>query len=240
MFQKLIAICLSTFVLTACVHADEASVKKAVEARLSDAKIRSVHKAPLGDLYEVVTENDLFYTDAKVSFFFVGNLIDAKTMHNLTADRVSDMRRVHFDKLPFDWAIKTVKGNGKRQLALFSDPDCPYCKGLEKELAKVDNVTVYTFLYPIVSLHPDANNKAKAVWCSKDRAKTWDDLMLKGTVPSGKTDCDNPIEKIAKLGRSLNFTGTPTLVFADGHVVPGMIPADKLEQMLDAANKGGK
>lgn len=240
MLQKLIAILLSTFLLAACVHADEASVKKAVEARLGDTKIKSVRKAPLGGLYEVVTENDLFYTDANVSFFFVGNLIDAKTLHNVTADRISDMRRVHFDKLPFEWAIKTVKGNGKRQLALFSDPDCPYCKGLEKELAKVTNVTVYTFLFPIASLHPDANNKAKAVWCSKDRSKTWNDLMLNGTPPSGKADCDTPIEKIAQLGRTLHFTGTPTIVFADGHVVPGMIPADKLEKMLDAADKAGK
>lgn len=240
MLKKPIALALASLLLTGWAHADEASIKKAVEARLKDAPIKSVRKAPLGGLYEVITDNDLFYTDANVSFFFVGNLIDAKTMRNLTSERVSDMRRVHFDKLPFEMAIKTVKGSGKRQLALFSDPDCPYCKALEKELAKIDNVTVYTFLYPIASLHPDAGNKAKAVWCSKDRTKAWDDLMLKGTAPSAKADCDNPVEKIAKLGRSLNFTGTPTLVFADGHVVPGMIPADKLELMLDAANKGGK
>jgi thiol:disulfide interchange protein DsbC len=164
-----------------------------------------------------------------MNYIFSGNIIDAKTMQNITEKRLLDLTGIKWEDLPLDGAFKTVRGNGKRLLAIFSDPNCPYCKRFEKDLAKVDDVTIYTFLYPILS--PDSHEKSKAVWCSADKSKAWSDLMLNGTVPSA-AGCDTPIEKNLALGRKYRVTGTPTLVFANGERVPGVIAADLIEKLL--------
>lgn len=213
--------------------AGEVAVKKSLQARFPDSNVQSVQKTPYAGLYEVMVDNQLFYTDEKVGYFFVGNVIDAKTQRNLTEARMQDLMRVKFDSLPLGSAIKQVKGNGSRKLAVFSDPDCPYCKKLDAELAKITDVTIYTFLYPIASLHPQAAEKARAVWCAPDRGKAWDELIQKGIVPQTGAKCDTPLEKIAEFGARLKITGTPTLIFADGTRIPGMIPAPRLEKLLN-------
>ena len=174
----------------------------------------------------------LFYTDENVTYFFLGNIVDAKSMSNITAQRLQKLTAIKFESLPLDYAIKTVKGNGKRKVAVFSDPDCPYCKRLEKDLVNVTDVTIYTFLYPIASLHPDAERKSKAIWCSSNRQKAWDDFMLRGVAPADKK-CDTPLDEIQAVGQKYKMNGTPTLVFADGRVVPGAIPVSDMETYLN-------
>jgi thiol:disulfide interchange protein DsbC len=209
----------------------EAAVKAALKAKFAEIVVDSVRKTPYDGLYEFVSENQVFYTDRNVNYIVLGRLIDTKSRRDLTEERMRDLMRVKFDSLPLDDAIKIVKGNGKRRLAVFSDPDCPYCKRLEGELDKINDVTLYFFLYPIDGLHPGATQKAKAVWCAPDRAKAWNDLMHKGIVPQSAA-CNTPVEKIRALGAKLKITGTPTLIFSDGQRVPGAIPADQMEKLL--------
>jgi len=154
---------------------DEVALKAAIHKKFPEIKLDSLKKTQYGGLYEAVMEgSQVFYTDKNVEFILVGNLIDAKTQRNVTEERIRDLMRVKFDTLPLDLAIKQVKGNGKRKMAVFSDPDCPYCRKLEAELEKVTDVTIYTFLFPIASLHPQAGDKARAVWCAPDRVKAWE------------------------------------------------------------------
>jgi len=207
----------------------EAIIKRTLEDRLGGIKIEAVAKTPYLGLYEVRLDGELLYTDEKMNYLFSGNIIDAKTMQNITEKRLRDLTAIKWENLPLDAAVKTVRGNGKRILAVFSDPNCPYCKRFEKDLAKVDNITIYTFLYPILS--QDSHDKTRAVWCSADKSKAWNDLMLNNTVPVAAR-CDTPIEKNVELGRKYRVTGTPTLVFANGTRVPGAIPAEQIEKLL--------
>ena len=207
----------------------EAIIKRTLEGRLGGVKVDAVAKTPYLGLYEVRLDNEILYTDEKMNYIFSGNIIDGKSMQNLTEKRVRELTAIKWENLPLDAAVKTVRGNGKRMLAVFSDPNCPYCKRFEKDLANVDDITIYTFLYPILS--EDSNVKAKAVWCSADRSKAWSALMLNGTVPAAAR-CDTPIENNLALARKYHITGTPTLVFANGERVPGAIPQAQLEKML--------
>ncbi|MFA7238901.1 MAG: DsbC family protein [Sulfuricellaceae bacterium] len=212
----------------------DAAAKKTIHAKFPESSLLDINKLPYGNLYEVVADGEaIFYTDDKASFIFHGSLFDGKTQRNLTELKMRELTKAQFDKLPFDSAIKVVKGNGKRVLAVFSDVDCPFCKRLEDELAKVSDVTVYTFLYPIDSLHPKAAQKSKTIWCAPDRAKAWNDLLMKGIEPKNAGACDNPVAKNVELGAKLGVSGTPTLFFADGRRVPGAIPAEKLEKYLN-------
>jgi thiol:disulfide interchange protein DsbC len=140
-----------------------------------------------------------------------------------------------FSKLPLDKAMVKVKGDGSRKIAIFSDPDCPFCKRLEPELEKLDNVTIYTFLYPLTALHPDAMRKATMVWCSPDRQRAWDDLMLRGKLPEGSLSCATPILEINELARSLGINGTPGIVFESGKLIPGAISSDQIEAQFKSA-----
>jgi len=207
----------------------EAIIKRTLEGRLGGVKVDAVAKTPYLGLYEVRLDNEILYTDEKMNYIFSGNIIDGKSMQNLTEKRLRDLSAIKWENLPLDAAVKTVRGNGKRMLAVFSDPNCPYCKRFEKDLANVDDITIYTFLYPILS--EDSNVKAKAVWCSADRSKAWSALMLNGTVPAAAR-CDTPIEKNLEFARKYRITGTPTLVFANGERVPGAIPQAQLEKLL--------
>ena len=143
---------------------------------------------------------------------------------------------VDFAQLPLNDAIKTVRGNGSRKLAIFSDPDCLYCKRLEVELLKLDDVTLYTFLYPLEKLHPDAPKIAKAIWCSADAQQAWREYMIEGKSPVDKTACTDPIDRNIQLGQKFGINGTPTLIFADGRVLPGAAPIEQIEKWL---GKGG-
>jgi thiol:disulfide interchange protein DsbC len=201
--------------------------------------LESITKLPELGLYEVVSNgNRIFYTDAKGDFGLVGNLIDLKTRVNLTQQRQEELNVVDFGSLPLDKAIVKVKGDGSRKLAIFTDPDCPFCKRLEHELAKVSNVTVYVFLLPLPQLHPDAPRKARAVWCSADRAKAWDALMLEGKEPAAPgPECKDPIADVAKVASDIGIQGTPGLAFVSGKLVPGAIGAEQIEQYLNAPGK---
>ncbi len=227
------ALLLSALTGSAC--ADEESVKKQLAERFPDLTVSSVKKAPVAGWYEVFAGQQMFYTDEKAEFVFVGNIIDAKTKRNLTQERIQDLLRVRFDALPFEDAIKIVKGNGVRRLATFEDPDCPYCKRLGADLAQLDDYTLYVFLLPIDQLHPKAVEKSARIWCAPDRAKAWLDYMLNNKLPANKPDCATPIARIAQLANELRIQGTPAIVFEDGRLVPGAVPKERLEELLTQA-----
>ncbi|MBL8429403.1 MAG: DsbC family protein [Dechloromonas sp.] len=232
MLKKLLPVAFTmAFCLSAPATADEADIRKLMEAKLG-AKVESVTKSGYLGLYEVYADGNIFYTDEKMSAIMVnGQLIDAKTMRNVTEERMRKLTAIRFGDLPLDRAIKQVRGDGKRVLATFEDPNCGYCKRLAKDLLKLDNVTVYTFLLPILS--EDSVRKSKQIWCSSDRAKAWNDWMVEGKAPSGRDDCDTAaVTKNQEFGRKLNITGTPTMFFADGERIPGAIPLTRIEQKL--------
>jgi len=209
--------------------AGEAEIRANLEKNYPQVgKVKQVNRSPLPGLYEVVTETQLFYTDERVTHLVVGSLYELKSMRNLTEERAKALFAVDFKSLPFELAIKKVKGNGSRKLAYFTDPNCGYCKKLERELQQVDNVTLYLFLYPIFE---GSAEKVQGVLCSKDKVKAWDDLMLNGRIPPAG-NCVTPTVKVLELGRKLHLQGTPALIFPDGQVVPGFLPAAQLEQAL--------
>lgn len=231
MYKKLLTLALAaSFALP--VLAQEASVKKAVESKLG-VSVTSVSKSGYLGLYEVYFDGQIIYTDEKVSAIVAGNLIDTKTMTSVTEERMKKLNAIKFSDLPLNQAIKQVKGNGKRVLATFEDPNCGYCKRLAKDLSKLDNVTIYTFLYPILS--EDSIKKSRQIWCAADKVKVWNDWMVDGKAPSGKDDCDTTaIINNQEFGQKLRITGTPTIFFADGDRVPGALPIAKIEQKLNS------
>jgi thiol:disulfide interchange protein DsbC len=217
------------------MSADAAAVKKLLEQKFPGAGVTNVAKSAYFGLYEVQLDGQLIYTDAKATYVVVGSIYDATTKQNLTEARQRELNRVAWDSLPLDLAMKKVKGKGTRKLAIFSDADCPFCARLEKELKSVDDITIYTFLYPIDQLHPDSARKSKMIWCSPDRIKAWDDFFASGKLPDNKGECDNPLQATHALGEKLRVSATPTLVFADGSIIPGALPRDRLEAELAKA-----
>ncbi|HWS13641.1 MAG TPA: DsbC family protein [Rhodocyclaceae bacterium] len=216
--------------------ADEASIKKAVEAIFPGAKVDSVKKTTYLGLYEVRAGGELIYTDEKVTYIITGDIIEAKTKKNLTQERINKLSQINFADLPLDLAVKQVRGSGKRVIATFEDPNCGYCKKLAKDMQSMNDVTIYTFLYPILS--PDSTEKSKAIWCSADRVKAWNDWMVNGVSPTGKTDCNAPIEKVVEIGQRLNIRGTPTIFLSNGSRLPGAVPLARLEQEMASAAAG--
>ncbi len=215
--------------------ADEASVRKLAESKLKGVKIDSVVKTPYGELYEIFADNRIFYTDEQMTFMFVGGeLIDTKTNAHVTELRYRKLTALNVKDLPpLSMAIKKVNGNGKRTLFVFTDPMCPFCKGLEKELVNVPDVSIYYFLYPIENKFPGSTTLANSVWCSSDRLKTWSDWMLKGVTPTASaTSCKTPVAELDKIGGRLGITVTPTLVFADGARIEGAIRAPDIDRYL--------
>ena len=215
--------------------AQEAAIRKNLAERLpAFAKIDEISKTPMNGLYEVrVNESDIFYTDAEGNFLIQGSLIDTRAKRNLTEERVEKLNAIDFGALPLKDAFTIVRGNGKRKMAVFEDPNCGYCKRFERDLQKVSDVTIYMFLYPI--LGADSTEKSKNLWCAKDRAKTWQDVMVRdAAVP--KASCDTTaIDRIVDFGRKHKITGTPTVFFADGSRVPGAISAQQVEKLLAEA-----
>ncbi|MCB1900515.1 MAG: DsbC family protein [Rhodocyclaceae bacterium] len=212
-------------------HADEASVKKGVEAFLNAPAVASVTKTPYGGLYEVVLKSgDLIYTDEKVGFLVDGSIIDSKTRRNVTQARQNELLKIDFASLPLDQAIKQVKGNGKRVIATFEDPNCGFCKRLAKELESVDDITIYTFLYPV--LGPDSLDKSKNIWCAKDKGGAWNDWMLSAKTPASASCDTSAIQKNTAFGQKHRVNGTPTIFLADGNRIGGFVPAKELERMM--------
>jgi thiol:disulfide interchange protein DsbC len=204
-------------------------IKLDIQKKLGgSAKVRSVTPAPVSGLYEVLVGNEIFYTDSSGKYLIQGEIIELATGKNITEQRQADLNRIKWSDLNQANAFKTVRGNGNRQLAIFSDPNCGYCKRLEKSLQQLDNVTIYTYLIPILS--PDSTLKAKQIWCSSDPYKAYIDWMVNGIAPSGKTDCSNPLDKNLAFAKSYGITGTPTLFFTDGSRFPGALQLSDIEK----------
>jgi len=235
LYPALAAASLAT-VLAGWAHADEGSVRKAVESFVGSPVVESVVKLPYAGLYEVVLKSgELVYTDEKASFLIDGRIIDTKTRRDITQARMAQLSAIDFGALPLDHAIKQVKGNGKRVLVSFEDPNCAYCKRLGKELAQLKDVTIYTFLYPILS--PDSNEKSRNIWCAKDRAKSWNDWILEAKAPASASCDSSVVDRNVALGQKLKITGTPTMFLADGRRLGGYVPAAELEQALGEVSK---
>ena len=215
---------------------EAAGLKKVLELKFPGAEIGSVAKTPYFGLYEVTVDDRIVYTDAKAKYVLVGVVYDTDSKTNLTEERQRQRNLVNVATLPLELAIKKVKGNGARKLVIFSDPDCPFCARLEKTLKSSDNMTIYTFLFPIDQLHPDAARKARMIWCAPDRQKAWDAHFDSGTLPDNAGECENPVARTQAFGGSLKINATPTLIFADGSIVPGALPADRLEAELAKAD----
>ena len=222
--------------LTLPALADEAQIRQAVEAKLGGVKVDGVQATPIAGVFEVRFQSregpQIIYSDAQGAYFFTGQLIDARSDRNLTEERLRKLTAIEFNSLPLDLAVKIQRGNGKRALAMFTDPYCPYCRQLEQALLQIDDITVYVFMYPVI--RPAAIDHSRAVWCSKDRAKAWLELAVgdKPKVPAAAATCANPVDKVLELGRSLRVSGTPTLFFADGERASGM-PLAQLRAKLD-------
>jgi thiol:disulfide interchange protein DsbC len=212
--------------------ADEASVKRGVEARFEGVKVGSVARTPFAGIYEIVVGETIFYTDEKVSFFFKGDLIDARNQKNLTEERQQKLSAIRFEDLPLDLAIKQVRGNGKRVVAIFSDPFCPYCKNLDRALMREDDITIYTFLYPI--LRPESPDKARTIWCAPDRAKAYYDFMLNGREPAAAPPCNAPVDKWLALGHKIGVRATPTSFTTNGERILGARPEELVKQIGEA------
>ncbi len=229
MLNKLITTALIALLLAAgAVRADEAKVRQAVETWLG-GKVEGVRKTNILGLYEVRIGGELFYTDEKVGYIFTGSIIEARTRTNLTQERLNKLSAINFADLPLDLAIKTVRGDGRRVIATFEDPNCTYCRKLAKELQGVNNITVYTFLLPILS--KDSAEKSRAIWCAPDRSKAWNDLMVNGAQPAAGS-CEAPIEKVVALAQKYGIRGTPTIFLANGERIPGALSMAQLEQKL--------
>lgn len=226
------------FAVASAVYAGADDVEKRLKEQYPATKITSVRESPVKGVYEVVMGRNVAYTDESGRYMLFGHLYDMQEQKDLTAQRLDEINRIDVSALPLGDAIKTVKGDGSRTLYVFSDPDCPFCQRLEREtMPKLDNVTIYTFLYPLEGLHPDAKRKAETIWCAKDRAKAWGDFMTSGKLPGGSNKCDNPVDRNIRLGSSLGINGTPTIIMSDGAMVPGFVPASELERRLSGGGR---
>ncbi len=228
------ALLITIGLLPAIVCADEAQIRRVVEAKLSGVKVEGVQPGPLG-LYEVrfraADGVRVVYTDADATHIFLGKIYETKNDRDLTEERLRKLNVIRFDALPLQQAVKIQRGNGKRVLVMFSDPYCPYCKQFEQTLQQVDNITVYVFMYPVIK--PDLADHSRAVWCSPDRGKAWLDLALRGKPSLASASCDTPIEKNLELGHRLGVNSTPTLVLASGERISGGVSAADLRDLLD-------
>lgn len=230
---------LATSAVLLCTHvfAQEAQIRKNIAERLPQIRVvDEVTKTAIPGVYELrINGSEIFYTDAQANYLIEGNIIDVRAKRNLTEERITKLTSVKFQDLPLKDAFTVVRGNGKRKLAVFEDPNCGYCKRFERDLQKIDNVTVYMFLYPI--LGPDSVEKSKAIWCAKDPAKAWQDYMVRDQ-PVTAASCDtNALTRNTEFGRKYKITGTPTLFFVDDTRVPGAVDAAQIEKAL-AGNKG--
>jgi thiol:disulfide interchange protein DsbC len=215
--------------------ADEAQIRRVIEEKLGGVKVEGVQPGPLG-LYEVRFRSSggtrIVYTDANATHIFLGKIYETQTDRDITEERLRKLNAIKFDALPLEQAVKIQRGNGKRVMAMFSDPYCPACRQFEQTLQQVDDITIYVFMFPVI--RPELAEQSKQVWCSPDRAKAWLDVALRGKPPTAKPDCANPVAKNLELGRSLGVNSTPTLVLANGERVTGGLSRADLVDVLDA------
>ncbi|HZE60168.1 MAG TPA: DsbC family protein [Burkholderiales bacterium] len=231
MRKFLLAAVLVTFAAGAL--ADEAQIRKAVSEKLG-VKVEGVQPGPLG-LYEVRYKSSngmrIVYTDANATHIFVGKIYEAASERDVTEERMRKLNAIKFESLPLDQAVKIQRGNGKRVVAMFSDPHCPYCNTFEQTLQQMDDITIYVFMFPVI--HPELADQSKSVWCSPDRAKAWLDVALRGKPPTAPSTCANPVEKNLQLGRSIGVNSTPTLILASGERVSGALSKGDFTDLLD-------
>ena len=216
--------------------AQDAAIRKNLVERLPNLPaIDEISKTPMNGLFEVrVNGTEIFYTDAEGNFLIQGSLFDTKARNNITEERTNKLSAIDFAALPFKDAFTIVRGNGKRKIAVFEDPNCGYCKRYEREMQKVDNATFYMFLYPI--LGADSTTKSNSLWCAKDKAKAWQDWMVRDVAITAGPTCDTAaLTRNVEFGKKHKITGTPTMFFVDGTRVPGAIDAAQVEKMLTAA-----
>ena len=215
--------------------AQEAVIRKNFAERLPEfPKIDEVTKTPIPGVYELRLGTDVVYTDEQGNHLIQGSLIDTRTRINLTDVRVNKLSAIDFASLPLKDALVWKQGTGARRIAVFADPNCGYCKKFEAELQNVKDVTVYTFLMPI--LGGDSPEKSKNIWCAKDSTRAWRDWMLDGTAPArSMAACDTPMQRNVALGRKHKVNGTPALVFEDGTRIPGALSAEQIEKQLIAS-----
>ena len=232
-FISALLVCTGLIFSTQIQAQAEQQIKVDIQKKLgASVKVKSVSPAPVSGLYEVLVGNEIFYTDAAGKYLFQGEIIELATGKNITEQRQNDLNRIKWSDLNQSNAFKTVRGNGNRQLAVFSDPNCGYCKRLEKSLLQLDNVTIYTYLIPILS--PDSALKAKQMWCSSDPSKSYIEWMVNGVSPTGKSDCTTPLDKNLAFAKTYGITGTPTLFFTDGSRFPGAVQITDIEKKFSS------
>lgn len=238
------ALVLTTLGLAAAcgaAHANEAAIRKALEPKMGGVRIEAVAPSPIPGLFEVqyrtADGTQVVYVDATGTYVIQGSIVDFRAGRDLTEERLRKLNAVKFEQLPFDLAVKVQRGNGKRQLAMFSDPYCPYCQQFEKTLQQIDDVTVYVFMYPVI--RPQNADHSKAVWCSPDRAKAWLDLALEHKRPAAPASCDNPVDKVLQLGRTLRINSTPTVILPNGERVSGGLKVAEMRELLDKSQSPG-
>jgi thiol:disulfide interchange protein DsbC len=234
--RKIVA--LAILLLATSASGNEAQIRKILEPKLGGAKIEGVQPAPIAGLWEVWFRTErgmrLIYTDANANYLIDGNIHDVRrAMQDVTEERLRKLNAIKFESLPLDLAVKVQRGNGKRVLAMFSDPYCPACRQFERVLAQVDDITIHIFMYPVI--RPENADHSRAVWCSADRAKAWLELAAQARpkVPAAGTSCANPVDKVVELGHKLGVNSTPTLILANGERVSGGLQPDDLKDLLD-------
>lgn len=223
--------------LTVAQAQDTAAIRKALSERVPQMQqIDAITATPMPGLFEVQVGTDLFYTDAKGDFLMQGELLDTRGRRNLTSERIAKLTAIDFASLPAKDSFTIVRGTGKRQVAVFEDPNCGYCRRFEGELKTINDVTVHVYLYPI--LGPDSVEKSKNLWCAKDKGRAWQDWMVDSKPIPGAAKCDTTaVERNVAFGRKYKINGTPTLIFADGTRVPGAIPLAEIEKQLVASSR---
>lgn len=233
-YVQVLTIAFLTAISASTVHAQsgvEQKVKNELQKQLGErAQISAVRSTPVPGLYEVAIGNDVVYTDATARYLVQGEIIDLKTGANLTEQRSNDLNRIKWSDLPLNDAIKVVRGKGSRQIAVFADPNCGFCKKLEKSFQQLDNVTIYTFLVPLLSA--DSATKSKQIWCAADRNKAWNAWMLENQTPTGPGDCGTPLDRNTSLAKKLGVAGTPAMFFVDGSRIAGAVPLAQIEKKL--------
>jgi thiol:disulfide interchange protein DsbC len=226
-----------TFFLAGSIWANEAQIRKTLEPKLGGAKIEGVQPAPVAGLWEVRLRTErglrILYTDATAAYVIDGSIHDLRTNRDLTDERLRKLNAIKFETLPLDLAVKIQRGNGKRVLAMFSDPYCPACRQFERTLAQMDDITIYVFMYPVI--RPENIDHSRAVWCSPDRAKAWLELAAapRPKIPDAPSNCANPVDKVVDFGQKLGVNSTPTLFFSNGERLAGGLRPEDLKAMLD-------
>jgi thiol:disulfide interchange protein DsbC len=228
---------LSTFAFSALaatptITTPEQDLAATLKATYPKTPFGSVKETPFKGIFEITMGKNIAYTDVYGKYFIFGHIFEMSTQKDLTADALNILNKIDYGALPFDKAIKIVKGDGSRKFAVFSDPECPFCKQLETNLDGVNNYTMYVFMFPLEQLHPGTTKLAKSIWCSKDNGTAWHKATAEGVMPKENTTCANYVADTQALGEKLGVTGTPTLIRPDGKLVPGALRGADLENFI--------